>query len=131
MGRARRRREEQKSDEVMACANLVERTGALGFEIGFLDETSWWATARYKGAKIMVEGNSSPDEAARALAKKLLRGARCACGKLASLSPFGAVALRSATMADGSVFTIEEARRAGQCLWQLKDGRWVPACGTS
>jgi hypothetical protein len=120
---------------VVAAADLVGRSGARGFTIGYLHEdvpatdAAWYAFAQYRGARITAENHRGPAEAAEALAKRLLTGARCACGKLVALSNIGAVAFERATLVDGSQFTLDQAVKGGQCLWQRKGDQWVSACG--
>jgi hypothetical protein len=77
----------------------------------------------------MVEHHSHPADAAEALALRLLTGARCACGKLVALQAGGALAFRAASLSDGSTFTIEQARAAGQCHWRREGRHWVSGCG--
>jgi hypothetical protein len=79
-------------DIVLACVDLVDRTGATGFQMGYLHEdvpiaeTGWFAYAQYRGARITAEDHRSPTAAALALAERLLDGAMCACTKPVSLS---------------------------------------------
>lgn len=120
-------------DAVVAAADLVGRTGATGFEIGYLhddvpnEEAGWYASAQYRGARI-IEESSGPTEAAEALARRLLTGARCKCGKLVALSDSGAVAYDDVTMADGTKWTVDKARAAGQCRWRRMGARWQQGC---
>jgi len=102
------------------------------FQVGYLHDdvpfelAGWYAYAQYKGARISADNFSSPDDAAEALAMKLLTGARCACGKLVQLRADGAVAFERPTMVDGTVWTAEQAAAAGLCRWR-RDGRtWHP-----
>lgn len=121
-------------ERLIAAVDLVGRTGAKGFEFGHLhddvpvEDADWYAFARYAGARITVEHHRHPVDAAEALAVKLLTGGKCKCGKLVALESDGAVAFRRPVMTDGSAFPIEEARRAGQCLWRRDGRRWVPGC---
>lgn len=52
-------------DMVMACAHLVDRAGASGFEIGHLhddvpvEEAGWYAVAFYQGARITADDHQS------------------------------------------------------------------------
>ncbi len=70
-------------DAVIACADLVGRSGGRAFELGYLDEdvpmpkARWWAKVQYKGARLMVEDKTSPWEACDALAFKILDGGMC------------------------------------------------------
>ncbi|WP_018502917.1 hypothetical protein [Parafrankia discariae] len=118
-------------DIILATANLVGRTGARGFEVGHLDDDPtnprWWASAEYKSARIIADDHPTPEAAAEGLARRLLTGARCRCGRLTALSPDGAVAV-DATMADGTRWTVEQARQAGQCLWVRDGPQWNPSC---
>lgn len=103
---------------IVACADLVVRAGASGFELGWTcphvpdqpdDHTcpdiTWHAHAQYQGARIMIADRHTPTEAAMALAVRLLTGADCRCGK-------------PVTFADG---------RDG-CRWALVGQRWEPGC---
>jgi len=119
---------------VVACADLVGRSGARKFEIGYLyddvpcEQAGWYAHAQYPGARITASDQPSPVHAARELARKILTGARCRCGRLVSLSDDGAIAFDNTTMADGSKWTLKEAASAGQCQWRLIDKTWTPSC---
>jgi hypothetical protein len=120
---------------LIAAVHLVGRTGAKEFEIGYLhedvppSEAAWYAHARYKGARITEENHASPVEAAEALARRLLTGARCKCGKLVALRDDGAFAFTRSRLSDGSEWSAGDAARAGQCRWR-RDGRvWVSGCG--
>jgi len=117
-------------DAVKACADLVGRTGARQFQIGYLDDEppcGWYAYAQYKGARISAEDYPGPVEAADALVRKLLTGARCKCGKLVALSDDGAIAY-GGLMTDGSTWTHAEATAAGQCRWTRMGPRWEAGC---
>lgn len=120
------------ADVVIAAADLVGRTGATDFEIGYLNgdvpmaEAGWYAVAVFRGAKIIEEA-VRPAEAAEALAIRLLTGAKCKCGRLVALHAGGAMAFNAA-MADGTNWTVEEARAAGQCRWRRDGKRWRRGC---
>jgi len=120
--------------QVIACADLIGRSGARQFEIGYLDDdvpidkARWYAHAMFRGTRITVADHAGPEQAAMALARRILTGAKCSCGRLVALREDGAVAFRKATMADGTRWTAEEAANAGQCLWRLIGDRWEPSC---
>jgi hypothetical protein len=119
---------------LIACVDLVGRSGARDMEIGYLHdnvpqaEAGWWAHAQYRGARIAVEDQPGPTQAAQALAEKILTGAKCACGRLVALHPDGAVAFDETTLADGTRWTIEQAAAAGQCRWRRVGSRWEMGC---
>ncbi|WP_341719848.1 hypothetical protein QQG74_09180 [Micromonospora sp. FIMYZ51] len=99
-------------DMVIACADLVGRAGAAGFEIGYagdengpVEEARWYAVATYQGARLISDEHRSPTAAALGLAERLLTGATCRCTSPVSLSD----------------------TRAG-CRWQLVGQRWEPGC---
>ena len=120
---------------VVAAADLVGRTGATGFEIGYLhddvppEQAAWYAHAQYRGARITAEDHASPGDAAEALAVQLLTGARCKCGRLVRLDADGAFAFRRPVMTDGTTWTAELAAAAGQCKWTRLGARWDSECG--
>lgn len=123
-------------DRVVAALDLVRRTGASELQFGYLhedvpvDEADWWAHAQYQGARIMVEEHIGPEEALEALAQRLLTGAKCAhCGGLVALSDKGAWAWPG-LMADGTSWSEDEIRRAGQCRWRRVGSEWVRGCET-
>ena len=98
-------------DVVIACADLVGRAGASGFEIGYVhddvpvEEAGWYAHATYRGARIIADDHRSPTGAALALAERLLAGATCRCRRPVTLSD----------AAEG-------------CRWRLVGQRWEPGC---
>jgi hypothetical protein len=99
-------------DIVTACADLVGRAGAAGFEIGYagdddaaIEDARWYAVATYQGARVIADEHRSPTAAALALAEQLLTGATCRCTRPVSLSD----------------------ERPG-CRWRLVGARWEPGC---
>lgn len=119
---------------VVACADLVGRTGATQFQIGYLhddvpvEQAAWYAHAQLRGARITSEGHSSPSEAAQALAERILKGAKCKCGRLVTTSPDGAFAFFKAHTSDGQPWNARDAAGAGQCLWRRVGARWTSSC---
>lgn len=98
---------------VVACADLVGRCGATGFEIGYVREdvpselAGWYAHVQYKGRRVIIEEQSGPAEVALLLAQRMLRGAQCRCGRKVILGRMG---------------------RPDRCLWELRGKRWEPGC---
>lgn len=127
------------TDVLLACVDLIGRAGAKNFEIGYLNDADdpayathgaqWWAKAQYQGHRISVDGFALPDTAAEALARKVLKGAKCRCGRLVRLAgAHAAFAHLDAEMADGTRWTADEAKRAGQCEWRRIGPKWEPSC---
>ena len=78
----------------------------------------------------MVEDQPGPVEAAEALARRILTGAKCVhCGGLVALSSAGATFYKGARMADGSRFSEAQARGRPQCRWTRQGPKWVAGCG--
>ncbi|MFE7461625.1 hypothetical protein ACWFMI_23765 [Nocardiopsis terrae] len=122
---------EQQERDIQACADLVGRTGATEFEIGHTGYSSaratWCAHAKHRGAQIQPQDHPTPDRAARALAERLLTGARCQhCQGLVTLLDEGAVALGPDRIADGSQWDGTASGKA--CRWQQIGGRWAGGC---
>lgn len=125
-------------DVLLACVELVGRTGARNFEIGWLNDPDepayeqhgpqWWAKAQLKAGRIIEENHPGPTEVCNALAVRILTGAKCKCGKLVALSSLGAVAYDDVTMADGSRWSAADAERAGQCRWRRVGKHWKRGC---
>lgn len=96
-------------DMVIACADLVGRAGAIEFQIGYAGTEArprWWAHAQYRGGRLMAQDHETPEAAAYALSRRVLRGATCRCGK--------PVAMRQG--------------HPNTCLWRLVGQAWVPGC---
>ena len=122
-------------DAVKACADLVSRTGARSFEVGYLHEdvpvaeAGWHATAVFKGAKLTAEDKASAAEACDALAARLLAGAQCQhCKGLVALSDDGAFAFRKAVLVTGERWDAADAAKAPQCRWTRAGARWERGC---
>lgn len=122
-------------DAAIAAVDLIGRTGATQFQVGYLhddvpvEDAAWYAHAQYQGTRVIEENHRGPVEAAEALARRLMTGGRCRCGALVALSDDGAVFYRGARMADGSSWSEADARAAGQCRWTREGARWYGACG--
>lgn len=127
------------TDALLACVEMVGRTGAKDFELGWLNDpgesayvkhgAQWWAKAQYLGERIFVEDFDRPDDACQALAERLLYGAKCThCGGLVALSDEGAFAFESGRLMDGTTWTVDEAAAAGQCRWQRVGPHWKRGC---
>ncbi len=122
---------------LLASVDLIGRTGAAEFSIGYLHddvpiaEAGWYAQAQYRGSRIICEDQPGPVEAVHALAVRILTGAKCAhCGRLTSLDPSGAWA-RDSVLVDGTPWLREQQADAGICLWQIEDGRYERGCRSS
>lgn len=103
----------QDGDATIACADLCARIGATSFEVGCLDDdvpveqARWYAHAQFRGSRVTVEDKRSPDEAADALAERLLRGGRCTlCDRIVTL------------------VVVHETR----CTWWRDGSAWVRGC---
>lgn len=73
-----------------ATADLVGRSGARSFEVGYDEETSplgstvttWYAIAVYnRETQVAASGHPSPAAACIALVDRILDGAMCPCGR--------------------------------------------------
>jgi hypothetical protein len=99
-------------DFMLACVDLVARSGATEFQIGFTgdegvsaEDAGWYAMAIWQGARIMTDEHKSPSQAVFALTERLLDNATCRCGKKVTLSD----------------------SKPG-CRWKLNGQRWEPGC---
>jgi hypothetical protein len=99
-----------------ALVDLCRKCGAAALELGYLhddvpvEEAGWWASVQYAGTRITVDDHTSPEAACEALAKKVLNGGMCRCGRTA-------------------VTDNRPPRRGGRlCRWRLLDGVWAAGC---
>lgn len=97
---------DDECDEVVAATDLARRSGATAVEWGHLDRPgTWYVSVRYRGSRETVEGHVSPQEAATALAARILNGGGCKCGRPS---------------------TTDDTRQG--CRWRLVGRRWEPGC---
>lgn len=101
-----------EQDAMVASLDLIRRMGAKTTEFGYLDddvpveEARWWAYAQFRGARVQVDDEKGPVEALEALARRLLKGARCRrCGE-------------PVTLVDG----------VQGCRWRRVGQKWEPGC---
>lgn len=101
-------------DRLVAAVDLAGRAGARGIEFGYLhddvpvSEAGWWAQAMWQGARLIVDDQPSPADAAEALAIRILAGARCAhCRRPVALGDTVALSY---------------------CQWVRDGRRWVRGC---
>jgi hypothetical protein len=120
---------DERVDPVTAVAALCGRSGAREFEIGWLNDEGtvefalhgprWWASARYRGARIFIEQQATPAHACDGLAHRILDGGTCThCGK-------------QTTTAQTPTGTFVHARRADpdeSCEWFREGDRWKRGC---
>lgn len=139
---------DQDQDALDAALDLVGRSGARNLEIGYVregvpsEEAGWYAHAQYGGVRLIVEEHRGPAEAAEALARRVLTGAKCAhCGGLVALRDDGAMAypghligmdqlqgIKDAPHAKDGPWDEATIRKAGQCRWRRIGPRWVRGC---
>lgn len=100
-------------DALVAAVNLIGRSGATNIEIGYLhddvpmEEAGWYATAAYRGARLIEDEHRGPIEAVEALARRVLSGAQCRrCGKEIRLDD-----------------------DTPGCRWTRQGAKWTPGCG--
>lgn len=117
-------------DCVVAVAELCERSGARNFEIGHLyDETEvlyhvkgacWWASARYRGARLQVDDQPSPVHAADGLAHMILDGGECQHCQLRTTT----------AQTSTGVYLHGRPARPGEamCVWSRVGATWKRGC---
>lgn len=103
-------------DALDAAVDLIGRTGARGFEIGYLHddvpakEAGWYAHAQYQGTRLIAEDHPGPVEAAEALARRLLTGGTC-------------------THCKGFITLSDRKQKRGKvCRWTRQGARWERGC---
>jgi hypothetical protein len=103
-------------DAFAAACDLIERTGAKQFEVGYLhddvpvEKAGWYAHAQYHGARITAQDHPGPVQATEALARQLLEGGVCTyCGLKIALADY-------------------PGRR---CRWTRQGPKWVRGCAAT
>lgn len=109
--------DEATQERMMAAIDAIARSGAKGFEVGYLDEdvpahlARWYATATYHGAKQSSQEHPDPASATEGLMAKLLVGGRCvACGQRITLEGWAG------------------DDKPKRCVWHRVRACWVPGC---
>jgi hypothetical protein len=109
-------------DAMLASIELVQRSGATGFEVGYLDENPanprWWAKAQYRGARLQVDEHRTPAAAVDALAARILEGGMCATCRLTGTTAAEIDRRAAAGLAPGR----------DMCLWARHGRHWVAGC---
>lgn len=116
---------------LVAGYDLVGRTGSRDVTVGTTSHGatgSWWAAAKYPGARIQVDNEATAGAAMDALAAKILTGGKCRCGRLVAMQSGGAVFFPGAAYADGKPLTEQQVRATGQCRWRRYATMWLSAC---
>ncbi|MGC5009768.1 hypothetical protein ACLQ2R_03280 [Streptosporangium sp. DT93] len=121
-------------EALLAGVDLIGRTGARQFEVGYLhegvpsEEAGWYAQARWSGTRLIAENHTDPVEAVEALAARVLTGGQCQhCRGVTSLTEERPDP-RGRYMADGTVWTTKEQQAAPLCQWTRQGPRWVRGC---
>lgn len=107
--------------QLLAAIEVVGRANASDFEVGYLEDADdptvmrWWATARWRGTRVTVEGHRTPGLAAEALARRLLEGGTCThCGRRIALT----------------LHRPKGSARKKLCAWRRVDLTWVRGCAS-
>jgi NAD-dependent dihydropyrimidine dehydrogenase PreA subunit len=123
-----------ETDAVLATADLVGRTGAQSLQIAYVHDdvpneaAGWYAYAQYPGARVTVDGQPGPVQAAEKLAARLLGGGLCVgCKRIVSVRPDGGVPIGH-QLQDGRVVDKALVRELGTCQWRRYGQRWEAAC---
>lgn len=102
-------------DRLAAAVEVIGRAAANDLELGWTSDDGphpgeWYATARWRGAKVIVEDHHGPDDAAEALAFRILEGGQCVhCGRL--------IAVPGYTYAQHA-----------PCRWTRQGAHWIRGC---
>lgn len=121
-------------DALLAGVDLIGRTGARQFEVGYLhdgvpsEEAGWYAHAQWNGTRLIAEDHSGPVEAVEALAARVLTGGQCQhCHGITSLTD-ERPSPGDVHLPDGTPWTAEQQRAALLCRWTRKGPRWARGC---
>jgi len=128
LGRWGRELPQADAQALAAVARLAGRSGAREFQFSCQDPLApferrgWWATALYRGVKLIADGHASPGAACDALARQILDQGNCqGCGKVSFVADPQGYRV--------SEQTHQRVQREGICRWSRVAGRWERACG--
>lgn len=117
-----------RADCVKAIADLVARTGAVHFVIGWLrddDEPEfaekgpgWYCEAQLRGARIIFDEQLLPEHACDGLAHRILDGGTCThCGQVTSTR-----------QTEVGIYLHSGRSKRARCIWHRDGDRWVRGC---
>jgi hypothetical protein len=101
----------EHEERLLAAIDLIGRTGAHSFEVGFDDDqtpTTWWAQARYSGRLMFTDDEPDPLHAVEQLLLRIVNGGRC-------------THCRRTTTVGASPIPFK-------CAYVITAGRYEPAC---
>lgn len=127
-GPAASRQSLARADCVVAIADLVARTGAAQFTIGYLrdeDEPEfaekgpgWYAQVQLRGARVICDEMPFPEHAADGLAHRLLDGGTCThCGEFTTTAP-----------TETGIYLRFGSHRKARCKWRRLGDHWYSGC---
>lgn len=125
-------------DRLVAAVEVIGRGAANGLELGWTNDDDdplpgyWYATASWRGVKVIVEQQFGPAEAAEELALKVIAGGQCVhCGRM--------VTARIVDDAVSLVYSVPghprldpaalaEFGTGDLCLWRRAGRHWLRGC---
>lgn len=116
------------TESTIAIADLVARSGARQFEVGYLRDPSdpeyiiagpgWYCSAFYRGARLTAGDMPGPEQAADGLAHRILNGGRCThCGSMTTTADLAAV-----------IYERWGRARKARCIWWRDGETWRRGC---
>jgi hypothetical protein len=118
---------------LLAAVEGLGRAAANSLELGWTHDDGprpgeWYASARYKGARVIVENQHGPDDAAEALLFKVAAGGECVhCGSTITVSSNGlTLTISGHPVLDEDV--LEETGTSGLCVWKRDGAHWLRGC---
>jgi len=122
-------------EALIASVDMIGRTGARQLQFGFANdsaetvaEADWWASAYYRGARIMVQHETDALAAVAGLVRKLLQGAYCKCGRVVTLYEHWATVGNKEVLHGRGFWSKQEQVNAGSCRWSRRGARWESSC---
>jgi hypothetical protein len=126
-------------DRMLAAVEVIGRAGATNFEVGYLDDevpsemARWWASAKWRGTKVLVEDETGPDVAAEALAFKVIVPGQCVhCGRTITVRRIDDDGTPLIYTISGHPLldedAIEETGLDALCVWNRRGRHWLRGC---
>lgn len=120
-------------ERLLAAIEGIGRAAANALELGWTHDDGprpgeWYASASYKGARVIVEDQHGPDAAAENLFLRVACGGQCVhCGATITARSNGlTLTISGHPVLDEDA--LEENGTAGLCIWERNGAHWLRGC---
>ncbi len=121
-------------ERLLAAVEVIGRGAANSLELGWTHDDGprpgeWYASASYKGARVIVENEHGPEDAAENLALRLIVGGQCVhCGLTVTVRNEAGLVMTVAGHPVLDEDALEETYPDRVCVWHRDGPHWLRGC---